>query len=1077
MKPTPSQTAMQELVKSIRGQLKPEIQKKVSKACHPFEVGPSHMHMPPPSSYLETSKAGCAQAAAEMLEWVGMLQYDEDTGAFQADAQGRSLLFFCDDLTAVRTEQVMDLLYSKFPAANRTAQNSKALLSCFKSMIVLNGRLHMYMHQIGCIYNICYGGFLQVFQMVLGWTRITRDAVSDGRHRQAVQMLMLIHQECKRDFLQCWAAELAETGEDGLRKLELVPEEGDENAAEFRKKALATAGQDHDSSVPVHVTLSDLRTMKVGTILGTLHSDIENKKAGILGQYGQSHFDEVEAFGIQFIHWVDNASAFDKARTERDPVLREYITKQFLPLFQATGKRNYVQAVLRMLDHYKLDPAILETIRINDTQVVRHANMDPDNINEQENKFIQNMKHGVAKQDVLLRCMRLDDFLNCKDTVDALNGQKPSTAEGNRSHTPAQIEERRQIKKLFEAVGMFNHEDGRKMDNTTFLQKVNPDVLMKQTVADQQVETNFAKCVACLIGNLRTPGPEGHNGDDLVHVDVDMDKIFNDENSGENDPDLIEIGGSSELCRRAKRILQAKYYSLNPLARKVWDVEGKRLCAQLDETRKRQKHDAELQRLSFLAAAEACESGDAELCSQIEILLNQDVGARGPSQTQDIAQMARDIYGYELRGLQKEVVLSLARRREFCLHVAATGSGKTLPVVLAAIELGGIAVIVTPLVALGKQQARDINTGPARNRVLAIHISTHMSAKVCGKIVTVLKHAATRPLGKVIIVILSPQMLSPQRVWGIALLGNKDAIGALNLVAIDEVHCVPLDGEFFREEFAMLKDNLISKVKTANRSLCQTKRIAVCAMTATLTKDTLTKLQKMLGIKAFDKVLWGSISRRDINIQVNVRGGAATVQPLKKCVRECLSVDKKCKAIIYTNVAERASGSLRESMTKELAHIGSMVSDKGGDVGCIIGDTAPAMKEWLLNMFACETAQEVSLKSTGEAFKYWPRVLCGTHAAVLGIDNPYVMLTCMEGFVSEIEMFAQQMGRCGRTTVQSQTTPTYMIAVNIGTWANLIRRIAATMWELGDRNAWIVKIRNLRTVLHSEINPKEENHG
>lgn len=77
---------------------------------------------------------------------------------------------------------------------------------------------------------------------------------------------------------------------------------------------------------------------------------------------------------------------------------------------------------------------------------------------------------------------------------------------------------------------------------------------------------------------------------------------------------------------------------------------------------------------------------------------------------QDIAALARDRLGYDaLRPGQAEAVGAVLHGQD-TLAVLATGTGKTAIYQLAGLALGGLTVVVSPLVALQRDQLRALST-------------------------------------------------------------------------------------------------------------------------------------------------------------------------------------------------------------------------------------------------------------------------------------------------------------------------------------------------------------------------------
>jgi ATP-dependent DNA helicase RecQ len=179
-------------------------------------------------------------------------------------------------------------------------------------------------------------------------------------------------------------------------------------------------------------------------------------------------------------------------------------------------------------------------------------------------------------------------------------------------------------------------------------------------------------------------------------------------------------------------------------------------------------------------------------------------------------------FGHEgFRPGQEDVVRAILEHRE-TLAVMPTGSGKSLCYQLPAVVLPGTAVVVSPLVALIRDQVRSLLAKGMR----AASLTGHDGAEE--KRATLVELAR----GKLDLIYVAPERFrSPAFV---------EALGAtrLCLFAVDEAHCISQWGHDFRPDYARLGE-LIAQLGPER----------VAALTATATPDVRNDIVRQLGLR------------------------------------------------------------------------------------------------------------------------------------------------------------------------------------------------------------------------------------
>jgi ATP-dependent DNA helicase RecQ len=189
-----------------------------------------------------------------------------------------------------------------------------------------------------------------------------------------------------------------------------------------------------------------------------------------------------------------------------------------------------------------------------------------------------------------------------------------------------------------------------------------------------------------------------------------------------------------------------------------------------------------------------------------------------------LAQPLKQYFGHEafLPGQEQLVEEALAGHDVFA--VMPTGAGKSLIYQLAALLLPGVAVIVSPLIALMQDQVDRLHA----NGIAATFVNSTLAADEQ----TRRERAALR--GEVKLLYVAPERLLTPRF--LALMDQMQRSIGLSLLVIDEAHCVSEWGHDFRPEYRQ-----ISQVRD------RFPQVPVLALTATATervrKDIITQLK------------------------------------------------------------------------------------------------------------------------------------------------------------------------------------------------------------------------------------------
>lgn len=212
--------------------------------------------------------------------------------------------------------------------------------------------------------------------------------------------------------------------------------------------------------------------------------------------------------------------------------------------------------------------------------------------------------------------------------------------------------------------------------------------------------------------------------------------------------------------------------------------------------------------------------------------------------TKDLQGMLKKFFGFgAFKGDQLKIIKALLKGRD-CFVIMPTGGGKSLCYQLPALMLEGTAIIISPLIALMKNQVDAI-----RNFGTEIGIAHFLNSSLSkAEIKTVREDLLA---GKTKLLYVAPESLTKVE--------NVDFFKEINIsfYAIDEAHCISEWGHDFRPEYRRI------------RSIIETigKDVPVMALTATATPKVQSDIQKNLGMEKAE-VFISSFNRPNLYYEI-----------------------------------------------------------------------------------------------------------------------------------------------------------------------------------------------------------------
>jgi len=315
------------------------------------------------------------------------------------------------------------------------------------------------------------------------------------------------------------------------------------------------------------------------------------------------------------------------------------------------------------------------------------------------------------------------------------------------------------------------------------------------------------------------------------------------------------------------------------------------------------------------------------------------------------AEILKKYWGFDnFRPLQDEIVQSVLSGKD-TLALLPTGGGKSICFQVPAMVMDGICIVVSPLIALMKDQVENLK---ARG-IQAIAIYAGMGKR---EIDILLDNCI---YGNIKFLYLSPERLLAQKVR------DRIAYMNVNLIAIDEAHCISQWGYDFRPPYLKVKEL---------RAILPNKPILALTATATafVKQDIIEKLE-MKDAQVFVK----SFARRNLSY---------VVSDLEDKHRKLIEIVKNVKGCGLVYVRNR-----RE--TAEIAHF----LQRNG----IAADFYHAGIE-----------KDLRFKKQEDWKKDIIRVMVATNAFGMGIDKPNVRFVVHLDLPDSLEAYYQEAGRAGR---------------------------------------------------------------
>ncbi len=326
--------------------------------------------------------------------------------------------------------------------------------------------------------------------------------------------------------------------------------------------------------------------------------------------------------------------------------------------------------------------------------------------------------------------------------------------------------------------------------------------------------------------------------------------------------------------------------------------------------------------------------------------------------------VASALFDFPLRPSQNQAVGTVVAGRD-TLAVLPTGSGKSAIYQVAGLSIGGLTLVISPLIALQRDQIRSIDGHRYGARTIEAELlnsaqKTHERQRTLTRLAN----------GSLDFLLIGPEQLTNPETRAAVRAGARE----VGLFVVDEAHLVSEWGQEFRPEYLRLVD-----------AIAELGRPTILALTATASPPVQADITRRLGMRS-PEVVVADFDRPNISLAMR------QTQPTK---REAQAIDDRCVEVLI----ERETPALVYALTHARCE---SLADR-------------------LRLDALRAAPYHGGMAAGARADVQDRFFAGrldvvvaTSAFGMGVDKPDIRTVVHAGVPASIDDYYQEIGRAGR---------------------------------------------------------------
>jgi ATP-dependent DNA helicase RecQ len=326
-----------------------------------------------------------------------------------------------------------------------------------------------------------------------------------------------------------------------------------------------------------------------------------------------------------------------------------------------------------------------------------------------------------------------------------------------------------------------------------------------------------------------------------------------------------------------------------------------------------------------------------------------------------IHKLARESFGFnKLRPGQEEAITALLKKRDV-LVVQPTGSGKSAIYQITALMRKGAALVISPLIALQKDQVDSINEQDVPEAVALNSTLRAAERREAQELVE---------SGQGKFIFMAPEQLRKQET--LEMLSEAD----VSLFVVDEAHCISEWGHDFRPDYLQLG----AVVERLNHP-------PVLAMTATAAPEVREEIVSRLGMKKPDVLVHG-FDRPNLYLRVD----------------HFPDEPQKTEAVVHRVRWAEKPGIVYVSTRKKAQEVMERLAEDNIEALFYHGGLPPKERNEIQDRFMSDGAE----------------VIVATNAFGMGIDKPNIRFVYHHDIPESLDAYYQEIGRAGRDGEKSE---------------------------------------------------------